>query len=198
MDIKAIRKGYESAECEKAELFDVMHANFLNLLDEVERLQEKQRDHLAVTKSFAIWAQSYLVFGKWAGHSIYDAVRQEMLCRDNRIAELEKEVQERLDWNKACIESAGIASARIAELEAELEWWHNLVHKHHKNYERSSLREIVQSFIDRIAELEMFVHNCYAEWGCDCQMEEEDGSCRACLAKKLLTQSKPQDKENKK
>ena len=60
------------------------------LLDKVERLQEKQRDHLAVTKSFAIWAQSYLVFGKWAGHSIYDAVRQEMFCRDNRIAELEK------------------------------------------------------------------------------------------------------------
>ena len=58
-------------------------------------------------------------------------------------------------------------------------------------------RTDIPALLDRIEELEMFVHNCYAEWGCDCQMEEEDGSCRACLAKKLLTQNKPQDKENK-
>jgi len=137
--------------------------------------------------------------------------RQDILALLDEVERLEKEVCPlrqslevardtalfRTKYNDLVVKS-NEKDERIAELEAELEWWHNLVHKHHKNYERSSLREIVQSFIDRIAELEMFVHNCYAEWGCDCQMEEEDGSCRACLAKKLLTQSKPQDKENKK
>jgi len=43
---------------------------------------------------------------------------------------------------------------RITELEAELKWWHDLVRKYHKNFERSNLQEIIQSFIDRIAELE--------------------------------------------
>ena len=42
----------------------------------------------------------------------------------------------------------------IDQLEAELGWWRNLVHRHHKNWERSNLKEIVQSFIDKNEKLE--------------------------------------------
>ena len=34
---------------------------------------------------------------------------------------IEAELAERLDWNKACIESAGIASAEIAKQQAEID-----------------------------------------------------------------------------
>ncbi len=39
--------------------------------------------------------------------------------------------------------------SKTKELEAELEWWHSLIDKWHKNGVRSNLQEVVQSFIDR-------------------------------------------------
>lgn len=34
------------------------------------------------------------------------------------------------------------------ELNVELDWWRELVHRHHENYVKSDLKSIVQSFID--------------------------------------------------
>ena len=42
---------------------------------------------------------------------------------------------------------------QLAKLQDELDWWHELVQKHHKNWAKENLRKIVQGFIDENAEL---------------------------------------------
>ena len=45
-----------------------------------------------------------------------------------QIEQLHAELAERLEWNKACIESAAIASAEISKLQAERDEYHNQYH----------------------------------------------------------------------
>jgi hypothetical protein len=73
---------------------------------------------------------------------------------------------------------------KVAELEAELAWWHNLVQRHHKNWERSNLKEIVQSFIDRVDEIEDTL-GAIAEWN------TTEGDIMAEMAEEALKTTLP-------
>jgi hypothetical protein len=56
-------------------------ANMLSDQHAARRIIKDERD-------FDAWAQSYLDSGRWAGHSNSDAVKQELLERDAKVANL--------------------------------------------------------------------------------------------------------------
>ena len=63
-------------------------------IDKPDTIVSALRDIRADFDQFAEWAQPYLDSGSWGGHSILDAIKHEMLVRDQLIANLRKELAE--------------------------------------------------------------------------------------------------------
>lgn len=85
------------------------------------------RDNHNRDDAFQEWAQTYLDSGRWAGHDRADAVKQELLERDDQLKQAEARAQERLElqmsyerlFQQTRVELAQ-AEARQASLEAAL------------------------------------------------------------------------------
>jgi hypothetical protein len=61
-------------------------------IDKPETIASALRDIRADFDQFAEWAQPYLDSGSWGGHSILDAIKQETIKRDAKLAGVEKEI----------------------------------------------------------------------------------------------------------
>lgn len=57
-------------------------------IDKPETIVDALRDLRADFDAFAEWAGPYLDAGSWGGHSILDAIKQELLARDAEVTRL--------------------------------------------------------------------------------------------------------------
>jgi hypothetical protein len=62
-------------------------------IDKPDTIVSALRDFRAEFDKFAEWARPYLDSGSWGGHSILDAIKQELLARDAEV----KRLREALD-----------------------------------------------------------------------------------------------------
>ena len=62
--------------------------------DKPEGIVTALGDFRADFDQFAAWAQPYLDSGKWGGHSVLDAIKQELLARDAEIARLRQRLSQ--------------------------------------------------------------------------------------------------------
>jgi hypothetical protein len=61
---------------------------------ELQRLREERDGYKGYWCGFARWAQEYLDAGRWAGHSLSDAIRIELSERDDQLTDLKRRVRE--------------------------------------------------------------------------------------------------------
>ena len=57
-------------------------------IDKPERIVRALRDYREADDRFQEWAQGYLRPGQWAGHDRADAIKQELLARDEEVKRL--------------------------------------------------------------------------------------------------------------
>lgn len=108
--------------------------------------------------------EDYIASGKWVkDHSYLQIPINEVDDYFKQLGQLQAELKEekyKLQYCKARFEEIQDDKGILV---AQLDWWHGLIRKYHKNYARSNLKEIVQDFIDRAEKAEAELDEVKAE-----------------------------------
>jgi hypothetical protein len=70
-------------------------------IDKPDTIVSALRDVRADFDTFAEWAQPYLDSGLWGGHSILDAIKTELLARDEEVKRLRAALAQIANWPQA-------------------------------------------------------------------------------------------------